>query len=70
MKSAALLQDIFDREIARLNELSKEAPLDMADIVRLEKVVAAYSKFRAQDLKDEAGLDHLPTDELLKQVKK
>ena len=61
-----LIESIFSREIGRLHELSKKAPLDMADIVKFEKLIAAYSKYKPHegDEEPDAELAHLSPEEL------
>lgn len=68
MKPGDLLHDIFQREIARLHEQSQTAPLDVSDLVRLEKLVSSYRKFLPNDPTEPDQLDDLPTEELLKRV--
>lgn len=70
MSSSQKLQAIFDIEIDRLHSLAQQAPLDAADVKRLEQLVAAYSKYKAQDFKESDELDSVPTEQLLELAKK
>lgn len=57
-KNTNKLEQIFSREIDRLNELSKENPLDMDQVDILLKLVKAYGSFksREQEVEEESTL--------------
>lgn len=68
MKVESKLQAIFDMEVSRLYKLAADAPLDMADVVRLEKLVSAHAKFRPSPIPED-DLESISTEELLNGLK-
>lgn len=68
MKPGQMLSNIFKREIARLHDLSQQNPLDISDLVKLEKLVSSYRKFIPTDPDEPDTLDSLSTDALMSQL--
>ena len=66
-KNTKLLEDIFSREITRLDNISKEGNMEMSHIDMLLKLVKSYSSFKARE---EIPKDHLSdlTDEELEEL--
>jgi len=68
VKVESMFQAIFNAEVTRLYDTSLQGPLDMADIIKLEKLVGAHAKFKpAPPL--EADLSDISTEELLNGLK-
>lgn len=59
-----LFRAIFVTEVTRLYDLTVKGPLDMADIVKLEKLVGAHSKFKPDPTQD-TDLANISIEELL-----
>lgn len=63
-----LLDEIFAREIARLDEISKERPLNMDEIKALETLTRALKSYQAPTVKSADPLEGLTTEQLLEIV--
>lgn len=68
MNSAKLLQDIFDREIARLDGASRAGGLSAQELRSLDTLISAYSRYRHQNLLPTDDMSEIPTDDLLSQL--
>jgi hypothetical protein len=64
MNTTEKLQAILEIEIGRLHAASKASPLDMADICRLEKLIAAHAKSRPL-VESDKQMEGLTTEDLL-----
>ena len=68
-KATKILNDIFQREIDRLNEKSIGDPLEPQDVELLYKLVKSYSAFKSR-LEDEPDeLDDMSVEELEARLK-
>lgn len=67
---ANILHEIYLREIHRLNEKSKDEPLDGREIKCLEMLSKAYSNFRTQPIQqeDDDDLNDLSADDILSRL--
>jgi hypothetical protein len=61
-----LMQDIFVRELERLDKDSREGPLEIEDVRKLECLARAWRSYCAAKIEKEADdLSEYTTDELL-----
>jgi hypothetical protein len=58
---------VFEREVDRLYQASENAPLDAADILKLEKLVSAWAKYQHNESKQD-DLAGLSAEDLLKEL--
>ena len=68
MNTTEKLQAILEIEIGRLHAASKAAPLDMGDICRLEKLIAAHAKSRPL-VETDKQMEGLTTEDLLNDLR-
>ena len=60
------LQEIFLREINRLNDASKKGPLDMDDIKKLDLLTRSWKSYSGNQIVDDKDpLDGLTAQEIL-----
>lgn len=64
MRPSERIAAIFEREIERLDNISKDHTLDAADIDKFVKLVTGYRKYTPTDPEAPDTLDALTTDEL------
>jgi hypothetical protein len=63
-KSTKILNEIFQREIDRINDLSKEGPLALDQIDALYRLVKSYSSFKSRFDQEVDELSDLSIEEL------
>jgi hypothetical protein len=64
-----ILDDILQREIERINEVSKKGPLETDEVKRLEILVRAYKQYSAPAVEDDSPLAGLSSEDLLAFIK-
>lgn len=67
--SKALLDDLFDREIKRLDDLSRKEPLDLEDLRRLDLLVKAIKSYQIPDRAPNSPFADVSSDDLVKFLK-
>lgn len=63
-----LLDQIFEREVKRLDQRSQKEPLDVEDLRKLDILTRALRQYQVPEKKDES-LDELTTAELIALVR-
>jgi hypothetical protein len=70
MMSRNKIEEIFNRELDRLDDLSKQGPLESEDIRKLAMLVDAHKKFEAKAPTIDTDLTGLEASELLKMLRR
>jgi hypothetical protein len=63
------LQSIFERELNRLDEESKQQPLDMEQLKRLEILTRSLKQHQKQDVPEPNPFENLSTEQIIELMK-